>query len=110
MRQEYIAQRLGIDRTTYVRKERGAIPITTEEWLKISDAMEEDPSCFFSGGHRLNNKPGKKRVEKREANLVKLFRALNREEREELVSCLHLMLKGIRRKPVKDALSTLLNA
>lgn len=47
--QDDLARRLGIDRTTYVRKENGRIPVTTEEWLKISRIIEEDVEFFFQG-------------------------------------------------------------
>lgn len=107
LRQDYLASRLGIDRTTYVRKERGIIPITTDEWLKLADAMEEEPAYFFTvKATKALVDRGDPR-ERREAVLVRLFRALNREEREDLVCCLHLMLKGIRRKMVQDALERL---
>lgn len=47
LRQESLAARLGVDRSTYVRKERGAIPITTDEWLKLAKALDREPSYFF---------------------------------------------------------------
>lgn len=39
-KEEYVAGQLGIDRAEYAGKEKGAIPITVKEWLKISDIME----------------------------------------------------------------------
>ena len=50
LNQDYLAKRVGVDRTTYVRKERGVIPITTEEWIKLAAAMDREPSYFFAGG------------------------------------------------------------
>lgn len=47
IRQEDIAPKLGLDRSTYVRKENGAIPISTDEWLKLAEVLEINPSYFF---------------------------------------------------------------
>ena len=107
MRQEHIARRLGIDRTTYVRKERGAIPITTEEWLKLADAMKKDPSYFFSiSAAGINGKD----AGTIEILLVRLYRSLSREEKNGLVLSVKLILKGVRRKRVRDALLRLKEA
>ncbi|MDO8426327.1 MAG: helix-turn-helix transcriptional regulator [Deltaproteobacteria bacterium] len=38
--QEYIAEQLGIDSTTYIEKENGLIPMTIKEWLQISNIAE----------------------------------------------------------------------
>lgn len=48
LRQGDIAGHLKIDRTTYVRKERGEIPITTDEWLMIADFLSIKASVFFT--------------------------------------------------------------
>lgn len=48
LRQEDVATRLGIARTTYVRKEKGIIPINTEEWIKLSKIFNVDIVCFFN--------------------------------------------------------------
>ncbi|MBI5345443.1 MAG: helix-turn-helix domain-containing protein [Deltaproteobacteria bacterium] len=106
IRQEYMARRLGIDRTTYVRKERGAIPITTAEWLKLADVMKEDPSSFFTFSPSVA--PGTAMVNER--LLVKLYRSLSQDEKNDFVSTLRLMLKGVRRKTVKDTLEMLREA
>lgn len=53
--QEQVARCLGIDRTTYVRKEKGLIPITTDEWLQLAVTMKEDPAFFFSASDTANN-------------------------------------------------------
>jgi len=102
LRQEHMARCLGVDRTTYVRKERGSIPITTEEWIKLAEVTAKDPSFFFMHPGSVED-PG----EDREALLVKLYRALTAEERDELLCGIHLMLKGIRRKTVRNTLERL---
>ncbi len=103
LRQEHMARRLGIDRTTYVRKESGSIPITTEEWIKLAQAVEKDPSYFF----RCQMAVEEEAADDREALLVKLYRALTPEERDDFICGVHLMLKGIRRKTVRDAIERL---
>jgi len=102
LRQEHMARCLGIDRTTYVRKERGSIPITTDEWVKLAEATRKEPSFFFK--HAV---PAEDSGDDREALLVKLYRSLTTEERDDLVCGMHLMLKGIRRKTVRDTLERL---
>lgn len=104
LNQEHMARTLGIDRTTYVRKEQGAIPITTDEWLKLARAMEKHPSYFF--GPNGADTEGTI-TQERERLLVKLFRTLDPEEREELIGALHLLLKSIGKKAVKEALRRL---
>lgn len=106
LRQEALARYLGIDRTTYVRKERGDIPITTDEWLKISRAMDKDPSYFFSfrGNIIENSTPCPEDL------LLKLYRSLKKKEQDDFVCGVHLMLKHIRRKTVRDTLECLRKA
>lgn len=104
LRQEHMARYLGIDRTTYVRKERGSIPITTDEWIKLAEAMEKDPSYFFRCSMSADKDPS---IEDREALLLKLYRALTPEERDDFVCGIHLMLKGIRRKTVRETVERL---
>ena len=102
LRQEHMARCLGVDRTTYVRKERGSIPITTEEWIKLAEVTAKDPSFFFKRPGSVEDS-----AEDRESLLVKLYRALTAEERDELLCGIHLMLKGIRRKTVRNTLERL---
>ncbi len=105
IRQECIARRLGIDRTTYVRKERGAIPITTDEWIKLAYAMKEDPSYFFSApaiGLKKKYSNGKEKL------LLKLYRSLDSEEKDEFICMLSLALKDARKKTVRQALDRLI--
>lgn len=106
LRQEYIARRLGLDRTTYVRKENGAIPITTDEWLKIAQAMEKDPSYFFS---KLDAFCELDR-DLKEQLIQKLYRALKKKEQEEFISHVCRALKDIRRPAVQEILEILSKA
>jgi len=102
--QEHLARGLAIDRTTYIRKEHGSIPITTEEWLKIALILSEEPAYFFStnpDGSSLIN------VEEPERALLRLYRTLTPEEQQDMANSLRLMLKGIKRKKVKEAVELL---
>jgi len=104
LNQEFMAHTIGVDRTTYVRKERGAIPITTEEWLKIARATGKPPSFFFS-----SNGSGAQRLDtwSKERLLVRLYRSLDTQEKKELIGALNLILKGVGKSAVKDALKWL---
>ena len=106
--QGHIARRLRIDRTTYVRKELGLIPITTEEWLKLAVEMDEGPCYFFrASGRRANSSASRAAANMTERALVDLYRSLGREEKKDLISIIRLMLKGIRRKMVTRNLERL---
>lgn len=105
LNQDYLARELGIDRTTYVRKEKGLIPITTEEWIRLGDALGEDPSCFFTRAQAGGDCYRKEALG--DDPLAGLYRALNDQEREDLVGCLTLLLKNVRRKRVQLALKRL---
>ncbi len=50
IKQSVIAHELGCDSASYSRKERGQIPITTEEWVKIAAILNEPVASFFKGG------------------------------------------------------------
>lgn len=103
LRQEYIAKRIGVDRTTYVRKEGGKIPISTDEWLKLSEAMDVDPAVFFRA-RELSNKLDSK---SKELLLVKLYSILKRQERKDLIRGIDTMFKDVRRKNVQEVLEKL---
>jgi len=98
--QEHVARSLGIDRTTYVRKEKGRIPITTEEWLKLAQAMQADPAYFFS-----IPKPVEKDCKAAfdEDDMLRLFRSLNREERSKFICGIREAIRNMRREE-QDAL------
>lgn len=102
LRQDYLAERVGVDRTTYVRKERGAIPITTEEWVKLAEAMDREPSYFFAWDKADEPGQGSK-----EALLLRLYRSLRPAEQEDFVCAVYLKCMGIRRKAVRETLKLL---
>lgn len=119
--QDDLARRLGIDRTTYVRKENGRIPVTTEEWLKISRIIEEDVEFFFSGsggGSKNGNGNGKGRIkgevdasrnieDEKETLLLRLYRNLTSSEKGDFLFALFLVLKRVRRRKVQETLKLL---
>ena len=97
MRQDQVAKVLGVSRTTYVRKEQGSIPITTEEWVKLADSLGKEPDYFFS---LLPD--GEK-----ESLLLRLYRALTPEEKGDFLSAVSLVLKRVGRKNIAQALEKL---
>lgn len=59
VKQSVIAHELGCDSASYSRKERGQIPITTEEWVKIAAILNEPVASFFKQGNAdILNTPG----------------------------------------------------
>ncbi len=50
--QEYVAKKHRVDRTTYVRKENGLVPITIGELLQISKILEVRPAYFLKNKKR----------------------------------------------------------
>ncbi|MBW7957335.1 MAG: helix-turn-helix transcriptional regulator [Deltaproteobacteria bacterium] len=108
LRQEHLAARLGVDRSTYVRKELGAIPITTEEWLKLAKALGRDPSFFFTS----SGKPVMvtSDLAPRERSLVRFYRTLRPAEQDDFVGTVYLRFKSLRRKAAQDALKKLAEA
>ncbi len=105
LRQESLAERLGVDRSTYVRKERGTIPITTDEWVKIAKALDREPSYFF-----VCPKPVETGLEVRERLLLRLYRSLRVHEQDDMITAVHMKLRSIRRKAVQDTLRMLREA
>lgn len=119
--QDDLARRLGIDRTTYVRKENGQIPVTTEEWLKISVIVEEDVEFFFKGnggvqksGNGLENNGRGEQIKTRqyiedekETLLIRLYRNLTSSEKGDFLFALFLVLKRVRRRKVQETLKML---
>lgn len=45
--QAKFAEVLKVDRTTYVRKESGFVPLTLKEFLLIADFLKAQPEYFF---------------------------------------------------------------
>ncbi|MFZ3073402.1 MAG: helix-turn-helix transcriptional regulator [Thermodesulfobacteriota bacterium] len=117
--QVHLAKRLNIDRTTYIRKEKGHIPITTEEWMKIAAAMDKEPSYFFDSGRErprgtrevpmrsMGRSGSGEAVEEPERLVIALWRTLNAEEKRDFAACLRLIFRGVRKKKVQGTLSTL---
>ena len=110
--QERLARRLNIDRTTYIRKEKGHIPITTEEWMKIAEAMDKEPSFFFDSGRERprgthTERGGSGEAEEPERLVLALWRTLGAEEKRDFAACLRLIFRAVRKKKVQGALSAL---
>ncbi len=98
-----VARSLGINRTTYVRKEGGHIPITTGEWLKLADLMGVEPGYFFL-------LPGKTEGEDGDVygmTLLALYRSLRAMEQRDLLTLIVIAFKGIRRKKVREKIARL---
>lgn len=94
LKQDHVAKVLGVSRTTYVRKEQGAIPITTEEWVKLANAMGKELAYFFN----LSSTGA------REELLLKFYRALTPEEKGDFLSAIGLVFKRVTRKNIIHAL------
>ncbi len=113
LKQEYVARKMGIDRTTYIRKEKGNIPITTEEWLKLAHAMNKEPSYFFSCNSgsgtdaHLHEDPIENGCDKKELVLLELYRSLSAEERRDIARCLRVVLKSVMTAGVLEAIDRL---
>lgn len=101
LRQADMAEEIGVDRSTYVRKERGSIPISTEEWLILSRALGREISHFFLE-HGATAGRGCETQE--EALLKRLIRALRPEEKMYLFHSISMIFKGVRRREVTSVL------
>lgn len=97
LRQDYVANVLGVSRTTYVRKEQGSIPITTDEWVKLANALGKDLAYFFN----LSPSGDKEEL------LVKFYRTLAPEEKSDFLSAIELIFKRVNRKNLTQALEKL---
>lgn len=107
LRQDEMARSLDIDRTTYLRKEKGQIPISTEEWLIISEILDKDPTHFFiDTDMSLEESP----TELQEHLISKLYRALDEEERRDFLFTIRLILKGVENKEVSETLDNLIKS
>ncbi len=101
--QNVLAQTLGINRSTYVRKELGNIPITTEEWIQLAGKMDVEPSYFFAtdGTAAEGYEEGYDRA------LLALFRSLRLMEQKDLLTLVVIAFKGIKRKKVMEKIALL---
>lgn len=112
--QDFVANKLGINRTTYTKKELGFIPISTDEWLLLSEILDKDLSYFFNSEQStkyLNkyNSNTKEAVED-EKHLLTLYRSLERDEKNDLIASIKLLLKRVNRKKVRQSLKELTDA
>jgi len=97
LRQEYVATVLGVSRSTYVRKEQGAIPITTDEWVKLAATLEKELPYFFSRSFDS----------KKEMLILSLYRALTPEEQLDFSRVIDLFFKRFARTEIIQALDSL---
>ncbi len=49
LKEEHLAHELGIDTDTYICKEKGSIPFSVKEWLRVSIVMNVRLSYFIAG-------------------------------------------------------------
>ena len=105
-RQDRLAMELGIDRTTYVRKEKGAIPITTDEWLKLASIMGKEPAYFFNSSRDFVDAVSGLSVRPDEKLLLEAYGSLSSEERGTLVSSLLLLIKALGSEKLRDVVSS----
>ncbi len=98
-----VARNLGINRTTYVRKEGGHIPITTEEWLKLAALLGVEPGYFFAAASRGPEEG----ADAYGMTLLALYRSLRAMEQRDLLTLIVIAFKGIRRKNVREKIARL---
>jgi len=103
MSQDLVARHLGVNRTTYVKKERGYIPITTEEWMRLAAVLGVEPGYFFAVG-AAPGAPGKDACG---LTLLALYRSLRAMEQRDLLTLIVIAFTGIRRKKVRENIARL---
>lgn len=110
--QDFMARGLKVDRTTYVRKEKGDIPITTEEWIKIASLLDVDVAMFFifvdSSSKNDEDIIPLNKAEKKEKDLLNFFRALSDIEKKDMIETINLTFKRITSKSIHKLLSKLI--
>jgi len=104
--QSVLAEALGINRSTYVRKELGYIPITTEEWIKIAERLNVKPGYFFLTERGIV----KNCADDHERALISLYHSLKIMERDDLLTLIAIVFKGIKRKKVIENIARLRNS
>ncbi|MBW7956421.1 MAG: helix-turn-helix transcriptional regulator [Deltaproteobacteria bacterium] len=52
-----VAEKLGIERSTYARKETGHIPLTLNDLLLIMQVLDIRPEALFRSDYQSNRKP-----------------------------------------------------
>jgi len=95
--QDKLALSLGVSRSTYVRKEQGNIPVTTEEWLKLADFLGVEVSYFFT-----QENAAEVAEDSHGRALVSLYGFLTTHERRDLIRLIEIAFKGVKRKNVRE--------
>jgi len=98
-----LADTLGINRSTYVRKELGNIPITTEEWMKLAARMNVEPRYFFEVDSEFANTY----EDAQDRALLALYHSLKATERHDLLTLIIIAFKGVKRKKVRENIARL---
>ena len=114
--QDSVASGLGINRSTYARKERGIVPITTGEWVNLAIILNVEINEFFTAHDNAKGndcskisflpQPPPKDEEK---VILSLYRSLDTDEKADFISTIRLLLKRITRKKVRKTLEELRN-
>ncbi|MFQ5353584.1 MAG: helix-turn-helix domain-containing protein [Thermodesulfobacteriota bacterium] len=101
--QNALAECLGVNRSTYVRKEQGRIPITTEELIKLAELMAVEPGYFF-----MTDIEAEEVLEDGHAGtLASFYRSLRVMEQQDLLTLIVIAFKGIKRKKVREKIARL---
>ncbi len=105
LKQDDLAKHLGIDRTTYLRKEKGQIPLTTDELLLIAEFLDEPPAGFLTKPS-FDTLPGSGggNLDENENIILSIYRLLSSDERHDLLFSLRLILKGVENKSARKLL------
>ncbi|MFQ5428302.1 MAG: helix-turn-helix domain-containing protein [Thermodesulfobacteriota bacterium] len=97
------AKCLGVNRSTYVRKEQGGIPLTTEELIKLAELLGVEPGYFF-----MSDVEAMEVLEDGHAGtLASLYRSLKGEEQRDFLTLIVIAFKGIKRKKVRENIARL---
>lgn len=90
--QESIATVIGVERSTYVRKESGAIPLTLGEFIKIAEFLEIDYNVS-SGKLALVPKTHPEILQ-----LVHMIESLSKDDKDFLIENTKKLIKFTKRK------------
>jgi len=101
--QDELAVFIGVSRSTYVRKEQGNIPVTTEEWIKLAECLGVEAGYFFE----KEGEPIEALADGHGNALLSLYGSLNMGEQKDLLRLIEIAFKGIKRKNVRDAIAQL---
>lgn len=84
--QNEMADALGIDQSTYQRKESGPYPITVDELLVIADRFGVDVTQFFDNISKQKNEGGESEGSMRHEDLV-FYQKMVDQLKDELARC-----------------------